>query len=65
MDNQRIERLAANPHYRMTAKQVSELRRARAKAVRHNPSFKRHDTDVSKHPTSPPKEQEATDDRAD
>lgn len=65
MNEQSIERLAANPHYRMTPKQIAELERVRAKVVIHRTGFPRHDTSVPKHPYVPPKEEEESDERAD
>ena len=52
-----LERLARNPHYKMTAKQIAELRRLReqdaTKQVEHRTGFDTHPTGFTTHPTEP------------
>lgn len=55
MDRETLERLAANPHYKMSAKQLAALRQLRGQPVEHPSDFPRHDTDFQRHDTDPPK----------
>lgn len=59
MDRDNLERLAANPHYKMTEAQLSELRRLQAEPVRHDTTVPRHDPSFATHPTKPKKHSDA------
>lgn len=58
MNRQTLERLEANPAYKLTPKQIKELERLRAldkapKTVRHRNHIPNHKTEVPTHPTEP------------
>lgn len=53
MNRQDLERLAANPNYKLSKKQLEELRKLRM----HDPSYQIHDTNVRMHTVKPPQEQ--------
>lgn len=57
MNREMLERLAANPHYKMTSKQLQELHRLREdeKTVQHTTVFPKHGTSFTKHDTKPRK----------
>lgn len=45
-----LEKLAQDPDYEMTPRQLKELQKLQgSKQVRHNPSIPKHDTRVPKH----------------
>lgn len=58
MSREILEKLAANPHYKMSQKQLAELRKLRQedKIVAHNPTFPMHETSFRRHDTKPRKE---------
>lgn len=49
MNREVLERLAANPHYKMTQKQLDQLAALRGQDVQHNPTVPKHPTDFPKH----------------
>lgn len=52
-----LERLASNPHYKMTPRQLQALRQLRGiKEVQHTASFQTHPTGFDTHPTDPLKQ---------
>jgi hypothetical protein len=61
MKREMLERLAANPHYQMTPKQLAELRAVQRadKPVRHDQTVPKHDTSFAKHDTKPRKDNDA------
>lgn len=56
MDRETLERLAANPHYKMTPEQIEALHTLQEKDIRHKPSFPKHPTDFKRHPIMPQKD---------
>lgn len=57
MDRETLERLAANPHYKMTQAQIAELSRLRSHDIqpdqrppKHDPTFSKHDPKLKKTP---------------
>lgn len=55
MNREQLERLAANPHYKMTPQQLAELSRLRGN-VQHSTEVPLHDPTFRTHETEPPKE---------
>lgn len=46
MSLEQLEKLAKNPHYKMSAKQVARLQALRANSFKSNPSFEKHPTQL-------------------
>jgi hypothetical protein len=55
MTRDALERLAANPHYKMTQRQLDQLRALRMKDVQHDTSVPKHSKGFEKHDTKPKK----------
>lgn len=53
-----LERLAANPHYKMSARQLQALRKLQQQEqpVRHATDFQQHDTSFQRHDTDIPQQ---------
>lgn len=49
MDRQTLERLAANPHYKMTQKQLDQLNAYRMQNVKHTHTPPKHPTNFETH----------------
>ena len=49
MSEQQLEKLAKNPHYKMSQKQMAWLEQYRAKKFKNNPNFVKHPTDLKEH----------------
>lgn len=44
-----LEKLAKNPHYKMSAKQIAMLEQYRAEKFKNNPAFIKHPTNLEEH----------------
>lgn len=51
MTRSELERLAANPHYKMNRSQLDQLRALRMKDVQHDTAVPKHSTGFKKHST--------------
>lgn len=49
MSEQQLEKLAKNPHYKMSAKQIALLEQYRANKFKNNPDFAKHPTNLEVH----------------
>lgn len=60
MNRQDLERLASNPHYKMSPAQIKELAQLRQQDVQPSFDFDKHDTGFAKHSTKPRKQDGST-----